>query len=113
MGYENIPGFWLVAVRELGQFGLMTEDGLRQVFESIEQGPQFSILERGSAEDGHDIACEFHIDSFALGLICPFEVRSVAFGWILAASALGFAALHHALEKGSFAEVVQFLKFPF
>jgi hypothetical protein len=37
----------------------------------------------------------------------------VAFGWILAASALGLAALHHALEKRSFAEVVQSLKFPF
>ena len=86
---------------------------MRQVFESIEQGPEFSILVRRGAKQGHHLAREFHIDGFALGLIRPLEVRTVAFGWILAASALGFAALHHALEKGSYAEVVQFLKFPF
>ena len=86
---------------------------MRQRFESVEQGPQFSILVRRGAKQGHHIASEFHIDGFALGLIRPLEVRSVAFGWILAASAVGFAALHHALEKRSFAEVVHFLKFPF
>jgi hypothetical protein len=37
----------------------------------------------------------------------------VAFGRIAAASALGFATLHHALEKRPFAEVLQLLKFLF
>ncbi len=34
------------------------------------------------------------------------------FDWVLAASALGFAAFHHPLEKRPFAEVLQLLKFP-
>jgi hypothetical protein len=36
----------------------------------------------------------------------------MAFGRVLAASALGLAAFHHPLEKRSFAEVLQLLKFP-
>jgi hypothetical protein len=36
----------------------------------------------------------------------------MALGRILAASAAGFATLHHALEKRPFAEVLQLLKFP-
>jgi hypothetical protein len=35
----------------------------------------------------------------------------VAFSRVLTASALGFAALHHPLEKRPFAEVFQLLKF--
>ena len=97
----------------LGQLGLMAQDGLRQSFESIEQGPQFSILVSGGAKNGHYVASEFHIDGFALGLIRPLEVRSVAFGRVLAASALGLATLHHALEQRPFAEVLQLLKFLF
>ena len=38
-GYEDIPGFRSVAMGGLGQLGLMAQDGLRQAFESIEQGP--------------------------------------------------------------------------
>ena len=70
-------------------------------------------MARGVAKDGHHFTSELHIDGFALGLIGPLEIRAVAFGRILATSALGLAALHHALEKRPFAEVVQFLKFPF
>lgn len=97
----------------MGHLGLMAQDGLRQAFESIEQGSQFSILVRRGAKDGHHIAGEFHMDGFALGLIRPLEVRPVPFRWILAASALGLATLHHALEKRPFAEVLQVLEFPF
>jgi hypothetical protein len=35
----------------------------------------------------------------------------MAFGRVLAASTLGFAAFHHALEKRPFAEVLELLKF--
>ena len=91
----------------------MAQDGLRQVFESIEQGPQFSILVRRGAKQGHHIASEFHIDGFALGLIRPLEVRPVAFGRVVTASALDLATLHHALEKRAFAEVLQLLKLLF
>jgi hypothetical protein len=35
----------------------------------------------------------------------------MSFSRVLAASALGFAALHHPLEKRSFAEILQLLKF--
>jgi hypothetical protein len=97
----------------LGPFGLMAQDGLRQSVKTIEQGLQFSILLRSGTEHGHYFGSEFHIDGFAFGLIRPFEVRSVAFGRVWAASALGFAAFHHALEKRPFAEVLQLLKFPF
>ena len=48
-GYENIPGFRSVAVGGLGPFGLMAQDGLRQSFQTIEQGLQFSILLRSGA----------------------------------------------------------------
>jgi hypothetical protein len=71
------------------------------------------MLLRSSTKDGHHFGSEFHIDGFALGLIRPLEVRSVAFVRILATSALGFAAFHHPLEKRPFAEVLQLLKFPF
>jgi hypothetical protein len=36
----------------------------------------------------------------------------MSFGRVLAASTLGFAAFHHALENRPFAEVLQLLKFP-
>ena len=112
-GYGNIPGFRSVAVGELGPFGLMAQGGLRQSFQAIEQGLQFSILLRSGAKRGHHFGSEFHIDGFAPGLIRPLEVRSVAFVRILAASALGFAALHHPLEKRPFAKILQLLKFQF
>jgi hypothetical protein len=67
----------------------------------------------GSAKNGHHVASEFHIDGFAFGLIRQLEVRSVAFGGVMLAGAAGLAALHHALKKRPFAEVLQFLKFPF
>ena len=107
------PVFGSFAVSGLGQFGLMAQDRLRQRFESVEQGPQFSILVRRGAKHGHDVAGQFHIDGFAFGFIGPLEVRSVAFGRVVAASALGLAALHHPLEERPFAEVLQLLKFPF
>ena len=110
-GYENIPGFRSVAAGGLSAFGLESQDGLRESFKTIEQGVQFSILLRSSAKRGHHFGSEFHIDGFAFGLIRPLEVRSVAFVRILAASALGFAALHHPLEKRPFAEILQLLKF--
>jgi hypothetical protein len=113
VGYENISGFRSVVVRGLGQFGLMAQDSLRQRFESVEQGPQLSILVRRGAERGHHVAREFHIDRFALRLIRPLEVRSVAFRGVVAASALRLATLHHPLEKRPFAKVLQLLKFPF
>ena len=113
VGYENIPGFRSVAMGGLCPLGLMAQGSLRQRFQSVEQGLQFPILVRGGAKQGHHLASEFYIDGFAVGLIRPLEVRSVAFGRILAASALGLAALHHPLEKRPFAEVLQFLKFPF
>ncbi len=111
-GYQNIPGFRSVAVGGLSQFGLMAQDGLRELFESIEQGPEFSILVSGRAKQGHYITGEFHIDRFALGLVGPLEIRPVAFGRVVAASALGLTALHHSLQKRPFAEVLQLLKFP-
>ena len=89
----------------------MAQDGLRQPFETIEQGPQFSILLSSGAKHRHYFGGEFHVDRFAFGLIRPLEVRSVAFSRVLTASALGFAALHHPLEKRPFAEVLQLLKF--
>ena len=106
------PVFRSVAVGGLGPFGLMAQDGLRQSFQTIEQGLQFSILLRSGAKHGHHIGSEFHIDGFAFGLIRPLEVRSMSFGRVLAASAVGFAAFHHPLKKRPFAEVLQLLKFP-
>ena len=89
----------------------MAQNSLRQPFETIEQGLKFSILLRGGAKQGHYVVSELHIDRFAFGLIRPLKVRSMAFGRVLAASALGFAAFHHPLEKRPFAEVLQLLKF--
>ena len=91
----------------------MAQDGLRQAFKSVEQGPESSILLRRGAKQGHHITREFQIDGFAFGLEGPLEVESVAFGWILAASTLSLTALHHVLEKRPFTEVLQLLKFPF
>ena len=112
-GYENIPGFRSVTVDGLRQFGLMAQDILRWSFETIEQGPQFSILLRSGAKHGHHFGSEFDVDRFAFGLIRPLEVRSMTLSRVVATSALGFAALHHPLEKRPFAEVFQLLKFPF
>ena len=96
----------------MGPFGLMAQDGLRQSFETIERGLQFSILLRSGAKHGHHFGSEFHIDGFAIGLIRPLEVRSVAFGRVLAASALGFAAFHHPLQNCTFAEILDLLEPP-
>jgi len=70
----------------LGPLGLMAQDGLRESFKTIEQGLQFSIRLRSGAKHGHHFGSEFHIDGFAFGLIRPLEVRSVAFGRVLAIS---------------------------
>ncbi len=96
----------------MGPFDLVAQDGLRESFKTIEQGLQFSILLRCGAKHGHHFGSEFHIDGFAFGLIRPLEVRSMSFGRVLAASTLGLAAFHHALENRPFAEVLQLLKFP-
>ena len=95
----------------MGPFDLLAQGGLRQSFKATEQGLQFSILLRSGAKHGHHIASELHVDRFAFGLISPLEVRSVPFSRVLAASALGFAALHHPLEKRPFAEILQLLEF--
>ena len=95
----------------MGPFDLLTQGGLRQPFKTIEQGLQFSILLRSGAKHGHYFACELQVDRFAFSLISPLEVRSMSFSRVLAASALGFAALHHPLEKRPFAEILQLLKF--
>jgi hypothetical protein len=97
----------------LGPFDLLAQGGLRQSFKATEQGLQFSILLRSGAKHGHYFASELHVDRFALSLIRPLEVRSMSFRWVLAASALGFAALHHPLEKRPFAEILQLLEFLF
>ena len=110
-GYENIPGFLSVAVGGLVPFDLMAQGCLRQSFQTIEQRLQFSILLRSGAKHGHYFASELHVDRFAFSLICPLEVRSMSFSRVLTASTLGFAALHHPLEKRSFAEKLQLLKF--
>ena len=97
----------------MGPFDVLAQGSLRQPFKTIEQGLQFSILLRSGAKHGHHFGSEFHIDGFAFGLISPLEVRSMSFSRVLAASALGFAALHHPLENRPFAEILQLLKFPF
>ena len=95
----------------MGPFGLMAQDGLRESFQTIQQGLQFSMLLRGGPEQRRDFRSELHIEGFAFGLIRPLEVRSMSFSRVLAASALRFAALHHPLEKRPFAEILQLLKF--
>ena len=95
----------------MGPFGVMAKGGLGQSFQTIEQGLQFSILLRSSAKHRHYFVSELHVDRFAFSLIRPLEVRSMSFSRVLAASALGFAALHHPLEKRPFAEILQLLKF--
>ena len=95
----------------MGPFDLLAQGGLRQSFKTIEQGLEFSILLRSGTKYGHHFGSEFHIDGFAFGLIRPLEVGSMSFSRVLAASALGFAALHHPLEKRPFAEILQFLEF--
>ena len=95
----------------MGPFDLMAQGGLRQSVQTIEQGLQFSILLRRGAKHGHYFASELYVDRFAFSLIRPLEVRSMSFSRVLAASALGFAALHHPLEKRPFAEILQLLKF--
>jgi hypothetical protein len=47
-GYENNPGFLRSIGLGLGQFGLMPEDGLRELFETAEQRLELSILPGGS-----------------------------------------------------------------
>jgi hypothetical protein len=110
--YVAGPSLRSVAVHGLGPFGLMAQYGLRQPFQTIEQGFRFSILLRSGAKHGHHFGSEFHVDGFAFSLIRPFKVRSMSFGRVLAARALGFAAFHHPLEKCPFAEVLQLLQIP-
>jgi hypothetical protein len=95
----------------LGSFGLMAQGSLRQSFKTIEEGLQFSMLLGSGAKYGHCFTSELHVDRFAFRLIRPLEVRSMSFSRVLAAGALGFAALHHPLEKRPFAEKLQLSKF--
>jgi len=61
----------------LGQFGLLPQDGLRELFEAAEQGLQLSILQSGGLVKGSRFRRELHVDRFAVGLVSEFEVRPV------------------------------------
>jgi hypothetical protein len=53
----------------LGQFGLLAQDSVGEFFEAREQDLQLSMLECGGSIQGRCLRGEFHIDSFAVGLI--------------------------------------------
>ena len=82
-GYEDNPGFLRsIAVFGLGQCGLVLQDGLRKLFEAVEQGLQLSILQGGRLIKGSGLRGELHIDCFAIDLIGELEVGPVSLGGI-------------------------------
>lgn len=100
--YENIPGLGSVAARGLRQLGLMPQDSLRQPLQPIQQRLQLSTLLGGGPIYGRCFQSELHIDRFALGLIGPLGVRSMAVSRVVAPGAVGLAAPHHPFEHGAF-----------
>ena len=61
----------------MGQFGLVPQDGLRKLFEAVEQSLQVSILPGSSLIKGSRFRRELHIDGFPVDLIGEFEVGPV------------------------------------
>jgi hypothetical protein len=90
----------------------MSQDGLRQALQAVQKKLQLSILLGSSPIHGHRFHSEFHIDRSSLGLIRPLKIWSVPFGWIVAAGAIGFAALDHPSEYRPFAKAFQMLELP-
>ena len=64
----------------LGQFGLLPQDYLGELFEAPEQYLQLSILEGGGPIQWCRFRRELHIDGFTVGLTGDFEVGPVTLG---------------------------------
>ena len=110
-GHEDIPGFTIGwGGRGLGQFGLMSQDGLRQALHAVRKWRELLVLLGSGPIDGHCFWSEFHLDRFSLGLIRPLEIRSVPLGGIVVTGAIGFSALHRPAKCRPFAEAFQVLE---
>ena len=88
------------------QFGLVMQDGFGKFVEAVEQGFQLAVLLRCGPIQRCRFRRELDIDCFAVGLVRELEVGTVALGGVGGTGALGFAALHHPLQHGTFAEIL-------
>ena len=66
----------------VGQFGLVPQDGLRELFETVEQGLRLSILLGGCLVEGSRLRRELHIDRFPIGLVGDLVVGPVTLGGV-------------------------------
>src|SRR5260370_40584986 len=72
------PVFGSILALGLCEFGLVTEDGLREFVEAVEQGFQLAVLlRRGPIQRGR-FRREFNIVRFTFVFVGKLEVRSVA-----------------------------------
>ena len=86
---------------------------MRESFETVQKRLEFSVLLGSGLVQMYCFRSKLHVDCFACGFIGPLKIGSMAFGRMVATGALGFAALDHALEHRSFAEVLQLLELLF
>lgn len=101
-----------VSVASIGSICQPRQRRSRQTFQSGENRFEFPLLLCGGFIERRRFGGELHVDGRAVGLISPFEVRAVAFGWIVVAGALRPAALHRPLQDGAFQKVLKLEKFP-
>src|SRR5260370_42296500 len=79
-GYPDNPGFRSILPVGFCQFGLMSQDGLRELLEAVEQALQLAILQGGGPIEGRGLRRERHIVGLPIGLIGEFEIWAVALG---------------------------------
>ena len=104
------PVFVSMTAFGLYQFGLVTQDGLREFVEAVQQGFQLAVFLRRGPIQRSRFWREFDVDGFAVGLIGKLEVGAMALGGVGGTDALSLATFHHSLQNCTFAETVDLFK---
>ena len=100
------------SVATLGLLCQTRQRGSRQSLQSGQNSLEFPLLLGGGFIEQRRFRGELYVDGLAVGLVRPFEVGAVAFGWIVVAGALRSSALHHPLQDGAFQKVLELEEFP-
>src|ERR1035437_1679376 len=85
--------------------------GSRQTLHPGQSGLEFAVLFGGGLIERRGLGAELDVDGLSLELVGPFEIGAMTARSIPLASAVGMAALHHALQDGPLQEVLQLVEF--
>ena len=84
-----------------------SQGSTRQSFHASKKRLQFAVLLSSSPIERHLFGAKALIDRLAFGLVGPFEIRPMAFRWIVLTSTPILPTLHHTFQHRSLEEVAQ------